>query len=345
MPVRTSHLTVFVVVSMAALAQSAGSEESVAKNETVMSPGMEIRATTSLGQIQVIAVDELTRSFMWEGATRSVKMSPRVERWYGSLGIFCPGAGEHWKEHNGITRCVAEEGQQHFKSVEEAVEWIRSLAWLPHVYRDDGLVVGWGKTLPRKQLNVEVWQIFVNGKKPTHLPGSENDKISVGRVEIWTSPLGKAVEKQDAGAIKALLAGGADPNATNIAGRPVLVEAARRGYHEIARTLLREGANPNLRDELGRTALCAAVLTGDIETVKLLVAGGADVNVAIAGSSAITPLMLAASKDAQIVRLLLEKGADVNARTEEGGDTALFFAKMRNREDIIRLLKDAGAKD
>jgi hypothetical protein len=345
MVVRVLCFTAFVVVSMAALAQPASRDGNIPKNETVMSPGMEIRATTSVGEMRVTAVDELTRSYMWEGARRSVKMSPRVERWYGSLGLFHPGAGEHWKEHKGITRAVTEEGQQHFKSVDEAVEWIRSRAWMPYVYRDDGLVVGWEKTLPRKQLNVDVWQILVNGKKPTHLPGSQNEKIIVTHVELWTSPLGKAVAKQDARAIEELLAGGADPNATNIVGRPVLVEAAKCGYHEIIRGLLQKGANPNVRDELGYTALHTAIVAGHIETVKALVAGGADVNAAIAGHWAITPLMLAAATDAEIVKILLEKGADVNARTEERGDTALFFARMRNREDIVRLLKDAGAKD
>ena len=131
----------------------------------------------------------------------------------------------------------------------------------------------------------------------------------------------------------------------NIVGRPVLVEAAKRGCHEIVRALMKKGADPNKRDELGSTALHVAVVAGHVETVKVLAAGGADVNAAMAGHWAITPLMLAAAKDAEIVKILLEKGADVNARTEEGGDTALFFARMRNREDIVRLLTDAGAKE
>jgi len=31
--------------------------------------------------------------------------------------------------------------------------------FMPFVYRSDGLMVGWGKNLARKQLSVEVWQI------------------------------------------------------------------------------------------------------------------------------------------------------------------------------------------
>ena len=35
------------------------------------------------------------------------------------------------------------------------------------------------KVPARKQLNVEVWQIYVNGKKPAKLDGGQDDKIKV----------------------------------------------------------------------------------------------------------------------------------------------------------------------
>jgi hypothetical protein len=106
-------------------------------------------------------------------------MWPRGERWYGSLGLYFPGPGEHWQEHEDVSRCVVEEGQQHFKTADDAQEWLADRKYMRYVYRDDGLVVGWKKVLARKQLNVEVWQIYVNGKKPDKLDGSENDKIKV----------------------------------------------------------------------------------------------------------------------------------------------------------------------
>ncbi len=58
--------------------------------EVVMSPGMKITATTSVGTVAITAVDELTRSYTWDGATRAVEMAPRAKRWYGSLGLFNP---------------------------------------------------------------------------------------------------------------------------------------------------------------------------------------------------------------------------------------------------------------
>ncbi len=144
----------------------------------MMSPGMGIIANTTQGQIVIVAGDGFVRSFTWEGATRSVELYPRHSRWYGSLGLYFPGPGDHWAEHRGITRGVLEEGVQHFGTLPEAIHWIENQS-VPCVYRDDGLVVGWSKTPERRQLNVEVWQILIAGKKPTQLPGSQNERITV----------------------------------------------------------------------------------------------------------------------------------------------------------------------
>ena len=48
--------------------------------EVVMSPGMRITATTPVGTIAITAIDELTRSYTWDGATRAVEMSPRANQ-------------------------------------------------------------------------------------------------------------------------------------------------------------------------------------------------------------------------------------------------------------------------
>ena len=146
--------------------------------EVVMAPGSSITADTSTGTITITAGLGLLRSYTWEGATRSVEMGARKVRWYGSLGLAFPGPGDHWKEHNGITRGVLEEGQMRFKTQVAAMKWIKERSrGLPLVYRKDGLVVGFGKTLTRKQLNVEVWQIYINGRKPKTLVGGQDSKI------------------------------------------------------------------------------------------------------------------------------------------------------------------------
>lgn len=309
--------------------------------EVVMSPGMRITATTTAGTITITAVDELTRSYTWDGATRAVEMAPRTERWYGSLGIFNIGAGEHWRDHRGITRGVTEEWQQHFKTVEEALKWIKERDWIPIVYRDDGLLIGWDKTLPRKQLNVEVCQILINGKKPKQLPGSRSDKIAVETVETETVPLVKAVASNDLKQATALLAQGADANVKNSVEIPVLVMAIHRDAAPIVEALLKNKANPNVRDvDTDLTPLMDSLMQDvpdriKTEIVKMLLAAGADVNAAIRKEGSLekgeTPLMFAAfigSED--LVQLLLDKGADANAKTP-GGDTALTWARLSER--------------
>jgi hypothetical protein len=315
------------------------------KVEVVLSPGMRITATTPAGTIAITAGEDFLRSYTWEGATRSVEMWPRGQRWYGSLGLYYPGPGEHWEEHNGITRGVLEEGQQRFKSVPEALTWLHERTWMPYVYRNDGLVVGWRKTLPRKQLDVEVWQLLINGKKPQKLPGSQDDKIVVSRVRIATPPLVRAVQKDDTKAVKALLEGGSDPNIRNGIGTPVLILAARNGSTDIVEALLDKGADVNARDQEGSTALLDAAAGGHVSTVQALLRKGADVNaIHEKGMEAgMTPLMTAAMMGyTEIARVLLDKGADVNVKTEQGL-TALQLAK--EHPDIVRLLKEAGAKE
>ena len=65
--------------------------------EIVMTPGMQITAHTEKGEITIRAGDGFERFYTWDGATRSVKLWPRKTRWYGSLGIYYPGPGQHWK--------------------------------------------------------------------------------------------------------------------------------------------------------------------------------------------------------------------------------------------------------
>lgn len=45
-----------------------------------------------------------------------------------------------------------------------------------------------------------------------------------------------------------------------------------------------------------------------------------------------------------IVKLLLIKGADISAKAKNG-DTALKLAQQNRKTDIVELLKRAGAKD
>ena len=151
--------------------------------EVVMAPGTEITAQTTNGEIKIRSGQNYERSYTWNGATRSAKLWPRKQRWYGSLGIYYPGAGEHWKSNGGITRGVLDEGVLWFKTVDDAVNWIKRArsSGVDYVFTDDGLLIGFGKLPARKQVNVDVWQIMIAGEKPRSLPGSKNDLVSVSK--------------------------------------------------------------------------------------------------------------------------------------------------------------------
>jgi hypothetical protein len=147
-------------------------------NEIVMPQNATITATTDSGTIIIKSGRGLKRYYTWDGATRSVVMWPRTERWYGSFGIYYPGPGSHWVSNHGITRGVLEEGQRYFNTLEEAGVWLKKEQWLPCVYNDSGLAVCFGKSPGREQLNVDVWQIYIGGKKPAKLNGSRNSAIT-----------------------------------------------------------------------------------------------------------------------------------------------------------------------
>lgn len=152
-------------------------------NEVVMSDGMTITVKPGsrihppeyqLESIKITATKGRMRSYTWEGETRSVIMWARGARWFGSMGIYYPGPGYHWKKHNGIRRGVLEEGQRHFDTVESALKWLK---WKSScIYRDDGLVVCHSKYL--EKLNVDIWQIYIGGKVPSKFQESAIDSIN-----------------------------------------------------------------------------------------------------------------------------------------------------------------------
>ncbi|MDD2734564.1 MAG: hypothetical protein PHF56_11535 [Desulfuromonadaceae bacterium] len=148
-------------------------------NEIVMPPKSMIEATTPTGKITIKSGKGLKRYYTWDGVTRSVVMWPRTERWFGSLGAYYPGPGFHWIGHNGIKRGVVGEGQQHFDTIDEAQAWLHSNSHSDCAYRDDGLAVCFSKNLDRHQLNVHVWQIYIEGKTPSTFQERGGDRIWV----------------------------------------------------------------------------------------------------------------------------------------------------------------------
>jgi len=280
-----------------------------------MTPGMRITATTPAGTIAITALDELTRAYTWEGATRTLQMWPREERWYGSLGLYYPGPGNHWQEHNGITRAVVEEGQQHFKTGAEALDFLRHRNYMPWVYTHDGLAVGWMKVLPRAQLSVEVWQLLVNGKKPAHLAGSQDDKIVISHIPLKASALIDSVKKGDTDAVRKLLDQGANVNDVDSAGATPLIAAmtSEKSNLQLVLLLLDRGANPNVYTQAGDPLIIGAL--HEPAVLQAFLHHHADVELEarsgiLAGRTALN--QAAEDVDLQAAQILLAYGANPN---------------------------------
>ncbi|MBE0571895.1 MAG: ankyrin repeat domain-containing protein [Ignavibacteriaceae bacterium] len=155
-------------------------------------------------------------------------------------------------------------------------------------------------------------------------------------------------------------------------------------YDDMVEYLIGKGANVNLKDKEGKTALLWAS-SNSLPNVKILVANGAKVNEAandgmtpfiqatLGVSSGKVPIEIcellrknganinaelkrqsalrwtalhyaAANGDAELVKYLIKHGANVNKATGEGS-TPLFLAKLGNYEEVVTILKKAGAKE
>jgi hypothetical protein len=125
---------------------------------------------------------------------------------------------------------------------------------------------------------------------------SERDQASAMRL---------AIQNDDLAGLERVIHRGANPNALDAFGDPVILDVRKPA---MVAALARLGANVNVRDrDDGSTPLIKAVGDGDLERI----------------------------------RVLLAAGADVNAATVHGM-TALRFAEDTGRQEIVTLLRAAG---
>lgn len=160
--------------------QACSSSDFFSPKEPVMCPGMNIDVARESERLKIFAKDLKARRYEIVGQTIEVDLIPRSSRWRGSLGLYLPSGTDDF-------HLVLDEGQQHFYSEKEAHDWIEIVGdRLGYVYSSDGLVIGWKlqeltKSDQKAVLHVDLWQIYIQGKKPISLKGANNKSIDILR--------------------------------------------------------------------------------------------------------------------------------------------------------------------
>lgn len=130
----------------------------------------------------------------------------------------------------------------------------------------------------------------------------------------------------------------------NIGGTPLMFAAITKNI-EVMKLLLEKGADVNARTSRNGTALMLAAQIGDPAAVKLLLEKGAEINVRDEiGYTALLYAAVAECNDPAALKALLARGAEINIKGNDG-ETALKLAGRKGNTAIVRLLKQAGAKE
>lgn len=138
-----------------------------------------------------------------------------------------------------------------------------------------------------------------------------------------------------------LLDAGAAADSPSVHGKTALHEAIEQGNEALVRLLVARGADVNHAADDEITPLHQAVLQQDPRFVDLLCEAGADANRVKQQSS---PLFWAAERaSVEHVRKLVAHGASVDRRARFFDQTALHAAFSYGRDDVARVLVQAGA--
>jgi len=148
-----------------------------------------------------------------------------------------------------------------------------------------------------------------------------------------------------------LIRKGADVNLKDNEGKTALLWASNNSLPNV-KILIENGANVNIAANDGMTPFLQATLgvsSGKvpIEMCELIRKNGANVNAALTRKNALgwTALHYASvNGDIKLVKYLIKHGANVNKATAEGS-SPLFLAKNGGYDDIVKILRNAGAKD
>ena len=182
------YLLLVCVVLLSCNANPTQSETSELPAESVMPVGSTLLVQTSVGPLSMTAITKNTRVLKIGNDSWTFELAPRPQRWYGSLGLYLPGAGilqnlniplQEYQAHHSSLKALEKdleglgEGELNDKVKKSLPPPLYHLnntglevyAQVRQISRDGNI----------SDLDLEVIQHCINGRKPTHLRGAQND--------------------------------------------------------------------------------------------------------------------------------------------------------------------------
>jgi len=159
------------------------------------------------------------------------------------------------------------------------------------------------------------------------------------------TPLMLAAKNGHLPVVRELIKAGADLNQTTLAVNRcpepgddfTALEMVCLQHTDIATELAKAGVN-------ARSILYCAAITGNLDLLNTALEKGADVN-SLYGQG-FSPLMLAAKEGYKdFVTELIKAGADVNYSNDDYGEKYSVLDAAESYPEIVKILKDAGAKE
>jgi ankyrin repeat protein len=177
-------------------------------------------------------------------------------------------------------------------------------------------------------------------------PEMIQDMLKLRGFKFTEAEFFRAVNLEDAAAVRAFLQSGMNPNAKNEKGETALTYAIQYRDPKVIKVLL-EKADVNMKDDLGNSPIHLAVAKKKEEIFDLLLEKNADVNVAGADGKTKnqTALYAAVLQDREdLVQKLIEKGADPNIADSEGAyPLSEAVVRADANPQIVKLILDGGA--
>jgi ankyrin repeat protein len=176
----------------------------------------------------------------------------------------------------------------------------------------------------------------------TLLSGAASAQKPVDRAEPdGTTPLHRAVQRNDAAAVEQQLKAGADVKAANRYGVTPLSLACLNGSAPIVERLLKAGADPNAVLPGGETIVMTCARTGKAGALEAVIAAGGQVNAKETTHSQTALMWAAGEGNSDAAATLIKHGAELKAR-DSAGWTALLFAAREGQIDTVRRLLELG---